>query len=107
MPIKEHCQILISAPSEAEAKLISGNLLEKKLIAGSLISSGLSSYWWQGKQTEKTYWNISAFSMFKNKQKIIAETKKLHTDKCPIIAFTAIDGNKEFLQWITKSTHAK
>jgi uncharacterized protein involved in tolerance to divalent cations len=36
----------------------------------------------------------------KNKKKIIEEVKKIHSDKCPIIAFFKIDGNKEFLEWI-------
>ena len=43
------------------------------------------------------------FSDIKNKSKIIDEVKKFHSDKCPIIAFFKIDGNKEFLDWILES----
>ena len=43
--------------------------------------------------------------MANNKEKIITEVKKIHSDKCPIIAFMKIDGNKEFLKWVKDSTH--
>jgi len=39
------CQILISATTKPEADKIADMLLRKKLIAGSLIISGLSRYW--------------------------------------------------------------
>lgn len=60
-------------------------------------------FWWNEKIIEKDYWNISAFSWIKNKEKIIEEVKNIHSDKCPIIAFTSIDGNEEFLEWIGES----
>jgi len=97
------CQVLVSATSREEANKISDSLVLKKLAAGSLIVAGPSRYWWQGKIVEKEYFNISLFSLLKNKNKIIAEVKKLHSDKCPIIVFTKIDGNKEFLDWVKES----
>jgi periplasmic divalent cation tolerance protein len=100
---KEFCQVLISATTKKEANKISDDLVKKKLIAGSLIIKGPSRYWWEGKVVEKEYYNISAFSLMKNKSKIIEEVKKIHSDKCPIIAFSKIDGNKEFLKWIKES----
>jgi periplasmic divalent cation tolerance protein len=100
---EEFCQALISATAKEEANKISDALVKKKLIAGSLIIKGPSRYWWEGKIVEKEYYNISAFSLMKNKLKIIEEVKKIHSDKCPIIAFSKIDGNKEFLKWIKES----
>ena len=96
-------QILISATSEKEAIKISDTLVRKKFVAGSLIIKGPSRYWWQGKIVEKEYYNVQAFSLSKNKAKIISEVKKIHSDKCPIIAFIKIDGNDEFLKWVQKS----
>ena len=101
--MEEFCQVLISATSREEANNISDNLVKKKLIAGSLITNGDSRYWWEGKIVEKVYYNISAFSILKNEDKIISEVKILHSDKCPIISFTKIEGNKEFLNWIEES----
>ncbi len=48
-------------------------------------------------------YNIQAFTLMKNKLKIISEVKKIHKDKCPIIVFIKIDGNDEFLKWIKES----
>lgn len=100
----EYCQVLISAPSKEEANNISDILVKKKLIAGSLILRGPSRYWWKGKVVEKIYFNISAFSIIKNKNKIISEVRKIHSDKCPIIAFFSMDGNNDFLDWVRKNT---
>jgi len=58
---------------------------------------------WEGKIVEKEYYNIQAFSLIKNKEQIIKEIKKIHSDKCPIIAFIKIEGNQEFLDWIKNS----
>lgn len=100
---KRFCQILISATTRAEANNISDDLVRKKLVAGCLITKGSSRYWWKGKIVEKTYYNVQAFSLLKNKSKIISEVKKLHSDECPIVAFFEIDGNREFLEWIEES----
>jgi uncharacterized protein involved in tolerance to divalent cations len=100
---KEFCQVIISATNKKEANKISDILLKKKLIAGSLIIRGPSRYWWKNKIVEKEYYNIQAFSLMKNKPKIISEVRKIHSDKCPIIAFFKIDGNDEFLNWVKKS----
>ncbi|MEM5778444.1 MAG: divalent cation tolerance protein CutA [Candidatus Aenigmatarchaeota archaeon] len=100
---EEFCQVLISATSKEEANKISDKLVKKKLIAGSLIIKGPSRYWWGGKIVEKEYYNLQSFSLMKNKLKIISEVKKIHSDKCPIIAFLKINGNEEFLKWIKES----
>lgn len=93
----------MSATDKEEANRISDSLVKKKLIAGTLITSGDSRYWWNNKVVEKIYYNISAFSIIKNKARIISEIKKIHSDKCPIISFFKIDGNEEFLSWIKES----
>ncbi len=101
--MEKFCQVLISAKTKAEADKISDALITKKLIAGARITKGPSRYWWNGKIEEKEYYNISAFSLAKNKAEIIPEVKKNHSDKCPIIAFFNMDGNEEFLKWIEEA----
>jgi len=98
-----YCHITISATDRQEADLIADTLLTKKLISGALILNGPSRYWWQGKIDEQVYYNISCYSLMKNKDEIISEVKKVHKDKVPIIAFSEIDGNKDFLEWIKES----
>ena len=99
---KTFCQVLISATTKNEADRIIDKLLGKRLIAGGLITKGPSRYFWEGKVEEKEYFNISAFSLMKNKKSIISEVEKIHLDKAPIIAFIKIDGNDRFLKWIEK-----
>jgi len=99
----KYCRILISATSKKEADDISDLLIKKKLIAGSLILKGPSRYWWKGKIVEEEYYNISAFSLIKNKSMIISSVKEIHKDECPIIAFFEMDGNVEFLKWIDEN----
>jgi len=100
---KQFCQLLVSATTKKEADKISDVLVKKRLVAGSLILRGPSRYWWKNKIVEKEYFNVQAFSLIKNKAKIISEVKKIHSDECPIIAFFEMDGNKEFLKWIKES----
>lgn len=97
------CQVVISATSRKEADRISDTLVKKKLVAGSLIIKGPSRYWWEGKIVEREYHNVQAFSLMKNKSKIISEVYKIHSDKCPGIVFLRIDANKDFLDWIKES----
>jgi len=97
------CRVLISATSKKEADSISDLLVRKRLVAGSLITRGPSRYWWRNEIVEKQYYNVQAFSIAKNKKKIISEVKRIHSDDCPIIAFSKIDGNRDFLQWIKES----
>ncbi|MFC2143563.1 divalent-cation tolerance protein CutA [Candidatus Aenigmatarchaeota archaeon] len=98
-----YCRFRISATSKEEAESISKTLVEKKLVAGTMIYSGNCHYWWEGKIVDKLYYNIGGFSLMKNKKTIIDEVRKLHSDECPIIAFNEIDGNEDFLQWIKDS----
>lgn len=101
--VNEYCQVLISVRNKKEVDKISDTLLNKKLIAGCLITKGHSKFWWKRKVIKKMYYNINAFSLMKNKSKIILEVSKISSDKCPITAFSKIDGNDEFLKWIKES----
>jgi periplasmic divalent cation tolerance protein len=98
-----YCRVRISAPNETEANTISKTLVEEKLVAGTMIYSGKSHYLWNEKIVEKIYWNIGAFSLMENKDKIIAKVRELHSDICPIITFNEIDGNQDFLEWVKDS----
>lgn len=83
-------RVLISATKKEEAKRILQTLLEKRLIAGGMIIEGESQYYWNHQVEEKIYYNLSAFTLAKNKQKIIEETKRIHKDDAPIVAANSI-----------------
>jgi uncharacterized protein involved in tolerance to divalent cations len=98
--MNKFCQVLINCPSKEESDKVLDMLLEKRLVAGGLVTHGPSRYHWKGKIEEKEYYSISTFSLFKNKQKIISEVRKLHSDETPVLVFLDIDGNEDFLKWI-------
>jgi len=98
--MSKFCQVLINCPSREESERILDSLLEKRLVAGGLITHGPSKYHWKGKIEEQEYFTISAFSLLGNKQKIISEVRELHSDETPVIVFIGIDGNEDFLKWI-------
>lgn len=97
------CRVRIGATTEEKANAISLALVKNKLVAGTLIHSGNCHYWWKNEINEKVYWSIEAFSFLENKDKIIEEVKKIHSDQCPVIAFNNIDGSEDFLNWIKES----
>jgi len=104
--MSKFCQVLINCPSRKESDKILDTLLKKRLIAGGLVTHGPSKYHWKGKIEEKEYFTISAFTLLENKQKIISEARKLHTDETPVIVFLEIDGNEDFLKWIEDETES-
>jgi periplasmic divalent cation tolerance protein len=98
--MSKFCQVLVNCPSEGESGKILDMLLEKRLVAGGLVTHGPSRYHWKGKIEKKEYFTISAFSLAGNKKKIISEVRKLNSDETPVIVFLEIDGNEDFLKWI-------
>ena len=97
--------VFITAKDSAEAKTISDQLLEKKLIACANIVEGVQSvFWWQGKidQAKETLIVLkSKQSLFK---KIVKTVKAHHSYEVPeIIALPIIDGNPDYLKWINES----
>jgi uncharacterized protein involved in tolerance to divalent cations len=70
-------------------------------VAGGLITSGESQYWWLNKRVRKIYFNISVWTIGSNRARIISEVQAVHKDKVPMIAFFKVDrANQEFLDWI-------
>ena len=97
--------VLITAKDALEAKTISDQLLEKKLIACANIVEGVQSvFWWQGKidQAKETLIILkSKQDLFK---KIVKTVKAHHSYEVPeIIALPIIDGNPDYLKWIHES----
>ncbi len=97
--------VFVTAKDRAEAKKISDQLLEKKLIACANIVEGVESvFWWQGKidQAKETLIILkSKQSLFK---KIVKTVKANHSYDVPeVIALPIVDGNPDYLKWIDES----
>lgn len=95
-----HLKAVISATSREEAEQICDKLLDDNLVAGTLITDGDSRYHWKGDIVNETYYNINCYTLESNKQEVIDTVREIHSDETPIIEYTEIDGNQDFLEWI-------
>ncbi len=96
-------EVTVSAPTEEDAEQLSRRLLEQELVAGTRITVGTSHYKWEGEIEENTYWNINAYTVSERKGDIIESVERVHPDDCPIITFSTVDGNENFVQWVNES----
>ena len=97
--------VFITAKDRAQAKTISDQLLDKKLIACANIVEGVESVFrWQGKidQAKETLIILkSKQSLFKE---IVKTVKAHHSYEVPeIIALPIVEGNPDYLKWIDES----
>lgn len=97
--------VFVTAKDISEAKKISDQLLEKKLIACANLIEGVESVFrWQGKidQAKETLMILkSKQGLFK---KIVKTVKANHSYEVPeVIALPIIDGNPDYLKWIDES----
>ncbi len=104
--MKNYILILSTTPTRLLAQKISKILVKEKLAACVNISSPIeSTYFWKGKICcEKEFLLLikSKKSLFKKIEKRIRE---LHTYEVPeIIALPILQGNEDYLTWITKQT---
>lgn len=95
--------IYVTCKDIEEAKKISKNLLEKRLIACANMFPINSMYWWEGKINE----DKEVALIIKTKKEKFAEIKKkikkIHSYKVPcILSFDIKRGNEDFLNWIKK-----
>ena len=65
--LTKYLQAFISAENKKQANKILDVLLKKKLIAGGLILHGPTRFWWKGKIINTNYYNISAFTLLREK----------------------------------------
>ncbi len=100
-----HILVMITAPNEEEAHLISRTLLEEKLIACANRFPVNSIYTWQGKVEDEGEVMLLCKTREKNLDAIIARVKELHSYEVPeIIAFPIIGGSMDYLDWVDENT---
>ena len=97
--------VLITSPNLQEAHKISQKPIEEKLIACANIVERIQSiFWWEGKTDRAEEVLIilkSKKSLFK---KIMKTVRAAHSYKVPeILALPIIDGNPDYLKWISES----
>jgi len=103
--MKKFSFVYITAPTKKEAKRIAEVLVSEKLAACCNIFKIDSVYWWKGKIEKSEECGIFAKTKKSLVEKIIKRVKEIHSYSVPcVISFNIEKGNKDFLNWIEKST---
>jgi len=97
--------IYTTVSNKKEAKRISQILIKEKLAGCCNIFKIDSFYWWQGRVKENGEYGIFAKTKKSLTKRIIKKIKENHSYSVPcILSFDIKNGNKDFLNWIKKST---
>jgi len=94
--------VLVTFKNIAEARRITGVLLNKRLVACcNLVSPIESSFWWEG----RIHREREALAVLKTKKSrfepLVREIKKRHSYKVPeILALPVLKGNPDYLRWL-------
>ncbi|MBI5149401.1 MAG: divalent-cation tolerance protein CutA [Candidatus Omnitrophica bacterium] len=98
--------IFVTAKDEAQANKIAGKLVKDKLVACANIVPGVQSVFrWNGKVDRAQEVLLVLKSRRKHFPSIVKTVKALHSYDVPeIIALPIVEGDKDYLKWITDST---
>ncbi len=102
---KQPVVILITAPTQGEAKSIGRCLVEKGLAACANIVPGIQSLFiWDGKFCQEEEILIIVKSTREKTKEIIDVVKEKHSYDVPeIIVLPIADGSKDYLNWLQES----
>lgn len=100
-----HIVIFITTKNVKEADKIAAKLVKNKLIACANIIKGVKSIFWWQKKIDKANEVLLILKTKKSCFKRIVKTVTLlHSYDVPeIIALPIVDGNRDYLKWITES----
>lgn len=101
-----HIVILVTAKDEAQAQRIAGKLVAEKLVACANIVPGVQSiFHWKGKVDRAREVLLVLKSRRRHFPSIVKTVKAMHSYDVPeVIALPIIEGNKDYLNWLTEST---
>tara|TARA_Y100000310_G_scaffold343478_1_gene451304 strand:- start:806 stop:1108 length:303 start_codon:yes stop_codon:yes gene_type:complete len=94
--------LYITCKDKQEAKKISKQLLEKRLIACANMFPIESMYWWEEKIVNDKEMVVLVKTNEKNVGKIEEEVKKLHSYDIPCVLKIKGEANAEFEAWVSK-----
>ena len=98
--------VYITAKDKEEAKKIGRELVKERLVACvNIIDKMNSIYWWEGQIQDDFETILIAKTKESLMDELVQKVKSLHSYSCPcIISLPILDGNKEFLEWLSKET---
>ncbi|MBI2859835.1 MAG: divalent-cation tolerance protein CutA [Chloroflexi bacterium] len=101
--------VMVTAPSEEEANLITEHLLNSRLAACvNRVDEVRSAFWWQGAKKAAHETMLIIKTQASMLDAVVAAVKAKHSYSVPeIIAFPIVGGNPEYLGWIGQETRER
>ena len=98
--------VLSTCSSQDEAERLGSAVVEKHLAACVTVMPNVTSiYRWKGVVEKATEWMLLIKTRRDLFDELSAELKRLHSYEVPeIIAFTVVNGNAPYLDWIDRET---
>ncbi len=95
----------ITAKDRTEANRLASMLVKEKLApCVNIIPSVHSHYIWKGRVEKSREAVLIVKTLVKNKKKLIAKVKSVHSYECPCILFLEVKGgNADYLKWLADS----
>jgi periplasmic divalent cation tolerance protein len=107
VPLNEHCLVLVSASSEAEATTIANALVQEKLAACVSVLAAKSTYHWQEELHCDPEWQLVIKTTRACFERLQARVIELHSYAVPeIIALPIVAGSAAYLSWLAASVSA-
>ena len=100
----EYYQIWMSAETIEDSKEALEHLTSRNLIVGGTILNGPTHFWWDNKQIDMDYYYIMGFTQVNRREELEKEYESISKEDIPMISFIKMDGNKLFLDFISKYT---
>lgn len=104
--MSDYVQVLTTTDSEERALDLAAGITDARLAACAQVVGPIRSlYWWDGKVQNEQEWQL----LIKTTAEIVPALKKFikenHSYDVPeIIATPIVEGNEEYLDWITEQT---
>lgn len=101
-----HIIVFITAKDQEQADKIAEKLVTDKLVACANVVPGIRSIFrWEGKLDRAEEVLLILKSRRRHFSAIVKAVKALHSYDVPeVIAMPIIEGNKDYLDWLTEST---
>ncbi len=93
----------IWCPSRKETTDLSKSLVEKKLVAWTMITSWLCHYWREGEIVEKVYWDVSWLTTDSLHDALVEYVLSVHSDTCTVMSFTEVQTCEWMETWVRES----
>jgi periplasmic divalent cation tolerance protein len=100
-----HIIVLVTTGTREEAKKITRNLLDQKLIACANIMGPVSSlFWWKEKINQENEFLVLMKTRSALFEKLATAIKQIHSYEVPeIIAVPITKGEQSYLEWLNSS----